>query len=58
MDHSLLSEIRFETPRLLVRRLGMEDADCMFAMRSDFETCMEDGGYQPLKAMDELLIDR
>lgn len=53
MDHTILQNICFETDRLLVRRFRKEDAQGLFAMMSDQETCDLDGGYPAIAAMDE-----
>lgn len=41
------------TRRLLLRKPQMSDAEDLFAMLSDAETCRMDGNYPPYAAMDE-----
>ena len=41
------------TRRLLLRRPKLSDAEDLFAMLSDAETCHLDGNYPPYTAMDE-----
>ena len=41
------------TRRLLLRKPQMSDAEDLFAMLSDAETCRMDGNYPPYSAMDE-----
>ena len=52
MDHAFLAGITLQTPRLLIRPLGLEDAGALFAMMSDPETCSDDGGYAPYPEKD------
>ena len=52
MDHAFLAGITLQTPRLLIRPLGLEDAGALFAMMSDSETCSDDGGYAPYPEKD------
>ena len=45
--------IPMDTRRLLLRKPQMRDAEDLFAMLSDAETCRMDGNYPPYTAMDE-----
>ena len=42
-----------ETPRLLLRRPRLSDADDLFSILSDAETCRMDGNYPPYSQKDE-----
>ena len=45
--------IPMNTRRLLLRKPQLSDAEDLFAMLSDAETCRMDGNYPPYTAMDE-----
>ena len=45
--------IPMNTRRLLLRKPQLSDAQDLFAMLSDAETCRMDGNYPPYTAMDE-----
>ena len=45
-----------DTRRLHLRRPQMSDAEDLFAMLSDAETCRMDGNYPPYTAMDEAFL--
>mgnify|MGYP000960047404 FL=1 len=44
--------MELDTGRLLVRRFSAQDAEGLFALMSDPETCADDGGYPPIQEMD------
>ncbi len=44
--------MKLDTGRLLVRRFSAQDAEGLFALMSDPETCADDGGYPPIQEMD------
>lgn len=48
---------RLETKRLVLREIRETDAEGIFAYYSDRETCYLDGGYEPVKNMDEAFFD-
>lgn len=49
----LLPKLALETDRLTLRRFRPEDARDCFDFLSDRQTCYDDGGYEPYRAMDE-----
>lgn len=53
MDLSKLNAVEIKTPRLLIRRLGMQDAQGLFALVHDQDTCDDDGGYAAFAEMDD-----
>lgn len=53
MNKEKLAAMNIKTDRIIVRRFSIEDQKDIFEIVSDKDTCYEDGGYEPFKAMDE-----
>ncbi len=53
MTMERIAEMSISTQRLIIRRFSEKDAAGLFALRSDPDTCSDNGGYAPVLAMDE-----
>lgn len=49
----LLPQLTLETPRLILRKFELKDADDCFEFISDKQTCLDDGGYLPITEKNE-----
>ena len=48
--------ITLTTPRLVLCPFSIQDADDLFPMLSDRDTCYDDGGYEPFSRDEKYIL--
>lgn len=53
----IVPNLTLETHRIIIRRFVISDAEGLFPLYADRESCYSDGGYEPFVKMDERYMD-